>query len=144
MADLFELSRRMKVLSATLPKTANEEAKQAGLTILGALVWGTPVDKSKALSNWQVSVDTPNTAQRQPYFPGEKGSTYAESAQAAFEVGKTVILSKLPGQKLFITNALPYIRRLNDGYSSQAPAGFVERSVMLGRKFARLVKTSIG
>lgn len=33
------------------------------------------------------------------------------------------------GQKLFITNNLPYAKRIEDGYSKQAPAGMVKVTI---------------
>lgn len=33
------------------------------------------------------------------------------------------------GDKLFITNNLPYAKRIEDGYSAQAPAGMVKVTV---------------
>jgi hypothetical protein len=35
---------------------------------------------------------------------------------------------------MHITNNLPYIVRLNQGYSAQAPAGYVEQGVLAARR----------
>lgn len=144
MATLLELAERMDRLAARVTPVGNDAAKKAALTILGDLVYGTPVDTSKALSNWQVTLNAPAAGSIGPYHPGEHGSTYTASADAAFQAGKAVIEAKKPGQKLYISNNLPYIGVLNDGSSAQAPAGFVERAVLLGRRFANSIRISRG
>ncbi len=62
------------------------------------------------------------------------------SAAETINQARAVLATKKPGQKIYITNNLPYIRRLNDGYSKQAPAGFVERAVLIGRKMRKNFK----
>ncbi len=43
------------------------------------------------------------------------------------------------GKEIFISNNVPYIGRLNNGHSAQAPSGFVEMAV---RRAAKLVEKS--
>ena len=48
------------------------------------------------------------------------------------------------GEKLYITNNLPYAKRIEDGYSQQAPAGMVKVTIAefdsIVRKYAKAFK----
>ena len=95
--------------------------RRVALDIDSALVLTTPVDTGRARSNWQVSIGkTAFGTVDQPMSPSEAiGNAKAE-------------LSKLrdSDDKIHITNNLPYIQRLNEGWSPQQPAGFVDQAVM--------------
>lgn len=140
---LLDLAISLERRIDKLDEEASKAAVQVALTILGDLVYVTPVDTSQALSNWQVSLEKPASDSIPPYYPGEQGSTQRASAQAALDAARAVLRGKKPGDTIYLSNVLPYIRRLNDGYSAQAPAGFVERAALLGRKQARKVKIKV-
>lgn len=131
---LLDLANRMYALAAAIPDANSKLAVKVALTIVGDLSYKTPVDTSKALSNWVVSVGAPSVGIIPANVQGLKGSSQGASAAEALAKAKATLANKKPGQSIFITNNLPYIRRLNDGYSRQAPAGFVERAVLIGRK----------
>ena len=131
---LLDLAARMKRLATAVDAAASNHAVKVALTIVGDLAYHTPVDTSKALSNWVVSIGTPTFKRIDPYFFGESGSSRNASAQQTIAAAKAMLANKKPGQVIYITNSQPYIRRLNEGYSRQAPAGFVERSVLIGRR----------
>lgn len=131
---LLDLANDVDKLADKIGKAASDHAVKTALTIVGDLVYHTPVDTSQALSNWDVTVGAPADDPHGPYFAGKHGSTMQQSAQAALAQAKETLKNKKPGTSIFIANNLPYIRRLNDGYSGQVPAGFVERAVLLGRK----------
>jgi len=131
---LLDLAARMKRLATAVDKAASDHAVKVALTIVGDLAYHTPVDTSKALSNWVVSIGNPTFKRIDPYFFGEGGSSQNASAQQTIAAAKAILANKKPGQVIWITNSQPYIRRLNDGYSRQAPAGFVQRSVLIGRR----------
>lgn len=79
---------------------------------------GTPVDTGHARANWIPSVGSPNTTE------------HAGSSTSAQQAGEAEVLSFKLGQgMLYITNVVPYIRRLNNGSSKQAPRLFVEAAV---------------
>lgn len=134
MGNLLDLAKSLEDKAAEIEKAASKAAIDAALAIVGNLAYATPVDTSKALSNWQVTLDNPATTYIGPHSPGFNGSTYRASAAETIARAKAVLTAKKPGQPIYITNNAPYIVRLNDGYSGQAPAGFVERAVLIGRK----------
>lgn len=80
---------------------------------------GTPVDTGHARANWVPSIGQP--------FRGEApGTSLAEHDAGVAEILGFKLAS---GQMLYLSNNVPYVRRLNDGWSQQAPALFVEACV---------------
>ncbi|QBZ71728.1 hypothetical protein [Pseudomonas phage KP1] len=138
--NLLDLADRLERIDKELNGAASDIAVDAALAIVGDLAYRTPVDSSQALSGWQVTLDTPAAGRIGPHFPGFQGSTYRQSAAETISLAKAVLKNKQPGQAIYITNNEPYIKRLNDGYSAQAPAGFVERAILIGRKMFKKFK----
>lgn len=141
--NLLDLSKNLKKRSREIKKSASELSVNVALTIVGDLVYKTPVDTSKALSNWIVTLGKPSKDKLDPHFFGEFGSSQKASAAESLTRAKYILKNKKPGQSIFIVNNLPYIVRLNEGYSAQAPAGFVERAILIGRKLFSKYKTKV-
>jgi len=138
--SLLDLADRLEKKAKAIDEAASQNAVDTALAIVGDLAYKTPVDTSQALSNWIVTLESPSGQQIKPHFPGSQGSTQRASAAETLNLAKLVLRNKKPGQAIFITNNLPYIRRLNDGHSTQTPAGFVERAVLIGRKMRKKFK----
>lgn len=137
MGNLLDLARRMEAKAKEVDKIASDKAVAVALKIVETLAYRTPVDTSTALSNWQVSLDSPKTSFINAYHPGYLGYTLIASAQATIQAAQAALAQKKPGQIIYISNNTPYIRGLNSGTSKQAPAGFVEASVLIARKSLR-------
>ncbi len=137
MADLKTLSRRLNKRADELPEAANRLAIKTAIEIVEDLAYVTPVDESTALSNWQVTIGRRAMASIRAFKPGKKGSTQAASARATINAAIDALKAKKPGQTIYLGNVLPYIRKLNDGSSTQTPAGFVARAVLIGRLFVQ-------
>lgn len=131
MNDLKKLSKDVKRIAVQLNKEANERAKGAAFAATKALILATPVDTSRALSNWRVAVGFPKTKEIEPFYPGEQGTTWAASTAAAIREAKASLANKKPGQNVFITNNVKYIELLNEGRSTQAPPGWIQEVGML-------------
>lgn len=133
MANLRDLAARLMKQDQALSQKASDLAVKVATAIITDLANETPVDTSKALSNWLISLDTPTSLEITAHSAGRKGSTQEASVQQTIADAVSVLKTKKPGQIIIITNNLPYIRVLNDGSSSQQPAGFVERAQLIGR-----------
>ncbi len=137
MASLKIFAKRMKQLGQRVEDNAPAIVRRAALATDQAVVLATPVDTGRARSNWIVSISpssdvvTAPTEPREPFVEGSAGSTGAANAQAAIEQGRATIGAFRQGA-IVIRNNVPYIRRLNQGSSAQAPAMFVERAARLG------------
>jgi hypothetical protein len=139
MADLSTLARRMRERADKLPDRVSRIAAQVADEIMHVLEEpppeGTPVDTSQALSNWQVGLGHAVDDRIGPLVPGEKGSTQAASSTAALAIAAAILALKKPRETIYISNPLPYIRRLNDeGYSPQSDH-FKERAIAAGREY---------
>lgn len=126
MADLKTFAQRIRKIGQRIEQNADVAVRRCALAVDAAVVIATPVDTGRARANWQVEVDRPIVT------PIEK---FSKSGQEAIDQGKEAIARYKGGHAsaaVHITNNLPYIGRLNDGHSAQAPAGFVERAVLVG------------
>ncbi len=93
----------------------------------------TPVDTGRAQGNWIVSVGNPDTT---VYEEGQANAASALSQAAS-------VIQNWKSGTIFISNSLPYIGRLEDGYSAQAPNGMVTDAYNAAREElakARLVR----
>lgn len=133
MANLADLQKRMYKRADEVGQVANEAKKHAATAIVNYLIGITPVDTSQALSNWQAENSNPAAVPIKAYFEGSRGSTQGSSSQKAMEEAAQIIALAKPGQPIYLSNVLPYIKRLDEGSSSQHPGGFVHASVIVGK-----------
>lgn len=91
--------------------------RAAAFAVDRELVNTTPVDTGRAKNNWLLSLNLPDTR-----LLKSSEINLGASALEAFTFRDDIL----------ITNNLPYIRRLNDGSSVQAPAGFVDIAIQRG------------
>lgn len=136
MATLKQLAARLNKLADNAGNLADETKARVALAIVRQLVFDTPVDTSRALSNWRVGTGS-TPAPIPPYYAGMQGSTRAASAASAIAAAEAAIAANKHASVLAIFNSVPYIRRLNEGSSAQAPAGFIEKAILAGRLAAR-------
>ncbi len=123
MSDLRQFSAKMKKTGKAVADNAPLLTRRVALAVDANLIFATPVDTGRARSNWQVQI-------------GEAAVGIAEpmSVQESLNRARVVIAAYKGGSVIHITNNLPYIGRLNDGHSAQAPANFVEQSCLNGSK----------
>lgn len=130
---LADLATQLRGFSVGIQKEASQAASNVALEIVRELAQKTPVDTSRALSNWRVGLGRPESSSITPHFPGILGDTKSESATATVDAARDVLTGKRPGQPVYIANFLTYIDDLNEGKSRQAPAGYVESAIAAGR-----------
>lgn len=111
-----------KAYEQKVVKNLETSVKKAALFLDSQLVQRTPVDTGRARSNWLASLGNPKTETVDPTQP-----TQALSRNSGV-IGK---FNLLLNKTIFIANNLPYIRRLDEGSSKQAPAGFIYDAVLL-------------
>lgn len=115
-----------------------QTAKKTAAKVLQAVTSGTPVGNptlwqnpdsapagytgGHARRNWQVQVDTFTPKE----IDGEDETGAATIAEGLTEVERFTLRWH---HIINIHNSVPYIKRLNDGHSEQAPVGFIERAV---------------
>ena len=121
--------RFLKDLAANVESYRERKLRDVKTVMFAAyqeILVGSPVDTGRFRSNWMMSLDAPSkkTLEEVIGYEKEQPITPAESK---------IILDTLEKlgeahQSVFISNNLPYARRLEEGHSSQNE-GFVERAV---------------
>lgn len=142
--DLNSFSRRIDILADRVEENADKLVRKVALAADQAVVSGTPVDKGRARSNWIVTINSPATETIDAYSEGSKGSTGEANITAATSQAESVISGYRNGDEIHITNNLTYIGRLNDGYSRQAPANFVETAALEAANAVRNARLTDG
>lgn len=94
--------------------------KKVALEALRRVIFKTPVDTGRARGNWQVSLGVRDDGVLEVTDP---------SGQPTIDKGTRPITDLNRFDIIYIQNNLPYIQRLEDGYSQQAPAGMVAVTV---------------
>lgn len=115
--NLGNFARRIRKAAADVEPAVDDTLRKVALVANQTVIMATPVDTGRARANWQVSVDAPITEQVE-----------STDANGALQRNVQVIRDYRSGP-IILQNNVPYIGRLNDGWSAQAPAGFVERAL---------------
>lgn len=119
MSDLDGFSKRIKDIAQSITTNVDKEVIQAGILVQQAVILATPVDTGRARGNWLASLGLPIES------PSERED---QSGHVTVSENNSIITGRKTGQNIYITNNLPYINKLNNGYSAQAPAMFVEKA----------------
>lgn len=120
MAQARDAQGRFIKLGERIERNARNAAVRLASTILQAVVVSTPVDTGHARANWQVGID---------FEPTDELAEEDKAGQATISKGKSKLAEKKPGQTIHLSNNVPYINKLNQGWSAQAPSGFIQKAV---------------
>lgn len=116
-----------KAFDEKVIKNLDKTKRAAALACFGKLIETTPVDTGRAKSNWWMDINRASAEIR------SEDNAAAATAQAQNVTSKETQIT----DQIIISNNLPYIKRLDDGYSQKAPAGMVNQSVQYGRAVAK-------
>ena len=121
-----------KKIEAKIDRTLNQGIRATLFEVSAAIIKDTPADTGRARGNWQASVGRGATGEV------SVGSVRSGEAKAIADVNQTV--SVAVGDLYYLTNNLPYIERLEYGWSKQAPGGMVRKNM---QNFNRLLVKNI-
>ena len=99
-------------------RKADARVRRIALAAFQEINRGSPIDKGTFAANWVVSLDTIDRSSDLSKTSKDVNNTVT-AATAVITNG-----AKL-GTMVYISNAVPYACKLEDGYSPQAPAGVV-------------------
>lgn len=133
-------SKQVQQIAKQLKRTLAHATAEFILEVTANLIETTPVDTGWARANWIPSLGTPFTQ-----TVGSPSSVDTSAQQA----GMLALLAYEPATlasplKVFVSNNVPYIGRLNYGWSSQAPSGFVRFAVDKAAETIRMRYTTRG
>lgn len=104
-------------LAARAGLRLEDVARKVAFDVFSQVVRKSPVDTGRFRANWNFSVGAPDF------------STTAATSAARGEIEARQALTAPVGGVLYISNGLPYARRLEYGWSKQAPYGMVRTTV---------------
>jgi len=102
-------------ISAEFAEEFGKDAQSIALAIDTQVVNQTPRDTGAASGSWLVSVDKIDETE-----------TDNLSRAEALSQGAVQIAASQPYQTIYIQNMQPYIVRLNEGWSQQAPSKYID------------------
>jgi len=121
MNNLASFTAGIRAFNITVQNACELKIKRIATRLLLDIVNGTPVETGLAKGNWHVSKSNPdfNILDR-----------HSISGSEAISEGIAVINSfKMSESIIYIENHLKYISALEDGHSTQAPAGMVSVAI---------------
>lgn len=132
---LGDLQRILRRTGERIERNADQLVRSIVRSMGPALGYSTPVDTSRARANWQAAINSQPTnilyakpdAPPSPDIGARLAIQSLDAAANAYRQGATV----------YVVNNTPYIRRLNAGWSAQAPAGFVQIAIHVAIRTAR-------
>ena len=124
-----------KKIEQKIDRTLNQGIRATLFEVSTAIIKDTPADTGRARGNWQASVGRGATGDV------SVGSVRSGEAKAIADVDQTV--SVAVGDLYYLTNNLPYIERLEYGWSKQAPGGMVRKNMQnFNRLFVKNLKAA--
>ena len=108
---------------------AETAVKKITLDLFKSVIKMSPVKTGRFRNNWNSAIGTADYSTTEEVDPsGSNAISRAEAVIANY---------KLDGKSIFLTNNLPYAKRLEEGWSQkQAPQGMVRLSLLsIGRKY---------
>lgn len=113
-----EFERAYKHIDDTVRKIHTK----AAIELDRLLVQKTPVDTGRAKNNWTFSINEPDVSFNMARTKSRKNTAISKRKDIK------------PYTVTYTSNHLPYIERLNDGHSQQAPRGFIQSAVNLVKR----------
>lgn len=104
------------------------------LDVFSRVVLKTPVDTGRARGNWMTGIggyvtDSPYQGGKRRKSKADRSkphrTNYGASTQASMVRIEATAVAARAGQVVYLTNSVPYILRLEEGSSTQAPAGML-------------------
>jgi hypothetical protein len=137
--DFSQLAPVMKRYAKSLPGAVEQAVRMIAQPGLDTMIDATPVDTTRAVSNWVVTHGSPPTSERPARVPGSvKGSGEAAAKTAMKVEGALRIKYFTLAIPMFISNLVPYIGVLEHGDSKHAPNNMFRRGV---QRMVRTAKT---
>ena len=124
-----------KKIESKIDRTLDQGIRATLLEVSTAIIKGTPADTGRARGNWQASIGRGATGEV------SVDSVRSGEAKAIAEVNQKA--SVAVGDLYYLTNNLPYIERLEYGWSKQAPGGMVRKNMQnFNRLFVKNLKAA--
>lgn len=105
----------------TVDKDIERTTKRTALQLLRELIFISPVDTGRFVANWVTGLGRPD-------LKTTRATDRSRSVTVSREQPK-IRRFKSRLRSIWLSNNLPYAARLNEGWSDQAPANFVQKAI---------------
>lgn len=126
ISGLRSFAQRMRAYADDIPEQVNALKIALANEFATEVVPATPVDTGRARGNWKAGLNSAPSTQVVGAFGGRGSARFGAQGDGGLAQITSTTRRAKPGDKILITNNVPYINRLNDGYSNQAPKRFVQ------------------
>lgn len=140
---ISELSKDLKRTNNQLEKELIKMFKGATFAHVSAVIDATPVDTSKAVTNWRANIDVPATDVVGPGVSSRKGSAAQSARSKAKGMARPAVNALGLDRTLYITNNVPYIGLLNNGSPVHRPANMTRKGKTAFFNFLRGYKITL-
>lgn len=118
----------LKRFAEATKRNLNDTVRGVVLELGTRIVQRSPVDTGRFRGNWQIAAGGPDVRTNEPF---DKQSLGSPPSAATFSRWQGEVQAATIGSTFYITNSLPYARKLEyEAWSSQAPAGMVRVTVV--------------
>jgi hypothetical protein len=117
----MSFAKDLDKISLNLKGYAEEMVRGTLFALSSRIIKESPVNTGRFRGNWQASLNAPKQGKMQ---------RLDKSGAGAINDMSSVVMGLNMGQTFYLTNNLPYARRLEYGYSKQAPSGMLRINVM--------------
>lgn len=126
---------QLRMFEAKTLDKMSRAARKITLDAFSEVIRMSPVDTGRFRGNWQTAIGS---------VPS--GTIEATDPSGNMVIAKVsgVVAGMQAGDVIYMANNLPYARRLEDGWSQQAPAGMVRLTVQRFQPIAEAVIRQIG
>lgn len=126
--SIRDFTAKLDAFDAAIRVAHADQLRDKAMDLMGRLVRGSPVKTGRFKGNWLASVSTPALAEMDTVDPG---------GQATIVRADAVLRDPKPFSSVYLTNNVPYAKRLEEGGSKQAPAGVVKVAVAESQSTSR-------
>jgi len=133
--SLTQFANRMDLRGKQIQEGTEAAVRQAARDFIRSVVPATPVDTGKARGNWRATLAVAP--------PVDEIDRLSPDGSESIRLAVNRINRFKAGKQLHIFNNVSYLVYLNNGWSQQAPAGFIERALMdatAGLKTVRVLR----
>ena len=113
-------ANQMKAWERKTERKMDLAVRKIALEMFRRIILKSPVDTGRFRGNWQLAIGS---------VPEGTLELDDKTGTATIAKGAATALGFNAGETIFFANNLPYARRLEEGYSQQAPAGMVALTV---------------
>lgn len=121
--------RQIREIIAELDKFTSFKIRQLASEISSELTENTPVDLGWARANWVANLNSPVVNTESLSKEDRKAKLNAQRARQSTAIVRIITTYTVNQGEIFISNGVPYILRLNEGSSKQAPRNFIQDAI---------------